>query len=110
MINDLPGLISSPSALHADGFCLWESGSNIKQLEHLCQNSLCKVNRWCNQSGFEISAYKTAAVFSPTRENQSQSNEFSNPPQSHYVKNINTGESFFKVMGFINHIYCTARF
>jgi len=40
MINDLPGTVSSPSALYADEFCLWESGSNIKQLEHLCQKSL----------------------------------------------------------------------
>ena len=43
MINDLPGTISSPSALYADDFCLWESGSNIKQLEHLCQKSLFKI-------------------------------------------------------------------
>jgi len=62
MVNGLLDLISSPSALYADGFCLWESGSNIKQLEHLCQKSLSKVNRWCNQSGFKISTSTTAAV------------------------------------------------
>jgi len=35
MINDLPELISFPSALYADDFWLLESRSNIKQLEHL---------------------------------------------------------------------------
>jgi len=62
MVNDLLGTISSPSALYADDFCLRESGSNIKQLEHICQKSLSKINDWSNESGFKISASKTAAV------------------------------------------------
>ena len=48
MIIYLPGLISSISSFYADYFCLWATGSNFKELEYLCQNSLPMVNHWCN--------------------------------------------------------------
>jgi len=41
-INDLVSKIFT--------FCLWESGSNVKQLEHLCQNCLTKVYKWSIES------------------------------------------------------------
>jgi len=53
MINDLPNTITSPSALYANAFCFWEHGSGITLLNQLCQRSLTRVCKWCDDNGFE---------------------------------------------------------
>jgi len=71
VINDLPDGIRSPVALYAHDFSLWESGSSIKQLNHLCQRSLAKVAEWCDRWGFKISQSKfTAVLFTKKRKYQ----------------------------------------
>jgi len=107
MINDLPDTISSPSALYADDFCLSESGSNIKQLEHLCQKSVSKIIHWPINLDLKSLHPKPLQFFSRKKQNFNQLNYFSYQPQFHCVKNINTPESPFKVMVSINHIYST---
>ena len=62
VINDLLDGICSPVALYADDFSFWESGSSIKQLNDLCQQSLAKVAEWCDRWGFKISQLKSTAV------------------------------------------------
>ena len=62
MINDVSRHVFSSSALYADDFCFWESGSDIQLLEARCQESLSKVATWCINSGFCISPSKSAAV------------------------------------------------
>jgi len=47
MINGLPKRITSHAALYADDFCFWECGSDITLLNQLCQRSLTKVCKWC---------------------------------------------------------------
>jgi len=45
LINDLPDGVRSRTALYADDFSFWESGSCIRQLNDLCQQSLTKVKK-----------------------------------------------------------------
>ena len=47
MINDLPKRIISHAALYANNFCFCECGSDITLLNRLCQRSLTKVCKWC---------------------------------------------------------------
>ena len=47
MINNLPKRITSHAALYVDDFCFWEGGSDITFLNQLCQRSLTKVRKWC---------------------------------------------------------------
>jgi len=46
--------ITSPSALYADDFCFWESGSHIEHIFERCQDSSSKVESWCTKWGFKI--------------------------------------------------------
>ena len=62
MINDLPKRITSHVALYADDFCFWECGSDITLLNQLCQRSLTKVCKWCEDCGFRLSSTKSAAA------------------------------------------------
>ena len=54
--------------LYAD-FSFWESGSRIRQLNDLCQQSLTKVEKWCDKWGFQISQSKSAAVLFTNKRN-----------------------------------------
>ena len=69
LINDLPGSIRSRTALYADDFSFWESGSCIRKLNDLCQHSLTKVEKWCDKWGFQISQSKSAAVLFTNKRN-----------------------------------------
>jgi len=53
MINNLPKRITSHAALYADDFCFWECASDITLLNKLCQRSLTKVCKWC-EDWFQI--------------------------------------------------------
>jgi len=54
LINDLPGGIRSRTALYADDFSCWESGSRIRQLNDLCQQSLTKVENGVISGAFKF--------------------------------------------------------
>jgi len=69
MINDLPKRITSHAALYADDFCFWECGSDITLLNRLCQRSLTKVCKWCEDYGFKLSSTKSAAVLFTRKHN-----------------------------------------
>jgi len=69
MINDLPKRITSHAALYADDFCFWECGSDITLLNQLCQRSLTKVCKWCEDCGFKLSSTKSAAVLFTRKHN-----------------------------------------
>ena len=58
VINDLPGNITSSSALYADAFCFWESRSHIEHIFERCQDSSSKVEKWCTKWGFKLSVSK----------------------------------------------------
>ena len=69
MTNDLPNRITSQAALHADDFCFWECGSDITLLNQMCQRSLTKVCKWCEDCGFRLSSTKSAAVLFTRKHN-----------------------------------------
>jgi len=69
MINDLLKRITSHAALYADDFCFWECGSDITLLNQLCQRSLTKVCKWCEDCGFKLSGTKSAAVLFTRKHN-----------------------------------------
>jgi len=69
MINDLPKRITSHAALYADDFCFWECGSDITLWNQLCQRSLTKVWKWCEDCGFKLSSTKSAAVLFTRKHN-----------------------------------------
>ena len=69
MINDLPKRITSHAAQNADDFCFWECGSDITLLNQLCQRSLTKVCKWCEDCGFKLSSTKSAAVLFTRKHN-----------------------------------------
>jgi len=71
MINDRPNTITYHCALYADDFCFWEHGSDITLLNQLCQQSLTKVCKWCDENGFKISGAKSAAVQGDTKKRSS---------------------------------------
>jgi len=70
VINDLPSIISSTSALYADDFYFWESTSHVKHLEQLCQRSLKKIYQWCTKSDFKISTSTSAALLFTQKKQQ----------------------------------------
>ena len=69
MINDFPKRITSHAALYAGDFCFWECGSDITLLNRLCQRSLTKVCKWCEDWGFKLSSTKSAAVLFTRKHN-----------------------------------------
>jgi len=69
MINDLPKRITSHAALYADDFCCWECGCDITLLNQLCQRSLTKMCKWCEDCGFKRSSTKSAAVLFTRKHN-----------------------------------------
>jgi len=69
LINDRPKRITSHAALYADDFCFWECDSDIILLNQLCQRSLTKVCKWCEDCGFKLSSTKSDAVLFTRKHN-----------------------------------------
>jgi len=69
MTNDLPKRITSHAPLYADDFCFWECGSDTTLLNRLCQRSLTKLCKWCEDCGFTLSSTKSAAVLFTRKHN-----------------------------------------
>jgi len=69
MINDLPKRITFHASLYTDNICFWECGSDITLLNQLCQRSLTKVCKWCEDCGFNLSSTKSAAVLFARKRN-----------------------------------------
>ena len=69
LIHGLPDSIRSRTALYADDFSFLESGSCIRHVNDLCQQSLTKVEKWCDKWGFQISQSKSAAVLFTNKRN-----------------------------------------
>ena len=68
LISDLPGGIRSRTALYADDFSFWESGSCIRQLNDLCQQSLTKVEKWCDKWALKFHNQNQQQFSSPINE------------------------------------------
>jgi len=63
MVNDLPeGLEEVETSLFADDSAINKSGRNIAYLQKVMQRNLDKIQEWCDNWGFRISAEKTVVV------------------------------------------------
>ena len=62
MINDLPYVLTCPTALYADDCCFWQIGTDINEIHNEVQENLNGVSAWCNKWGFKLSSSKSAAV------------------------------------------------
>ena len=62
MINDLPDVLTCPTALYADDCCFWQIGTDINEIHNEVQENLNRVSAWCNKWGFKLSSSKSAAV------------------------------------------------
>jgi len=69
MINDLLKRITSHPVLYADDVCFWECGSDITLLNRLCQRSLTKVCKWCEDCDYKLSSTKSPAVLFARKHN-----------------------------------------
>ena len=72
MINNLPESFQFSSALFADDQWFWKVGNNIKELNKMAQNSLNKIEGWCNENGIIIisNSKSTAILFTKKRKNK----------------------------------------
>ena len=79
MINDQQESFESSAALFADGLFFLKAGTSIQKLNKLAQNSLNKIEVWCNENGITISHTKsTAILFTKKRKNKEIHFSFSN--------------------------------
>ena len=63
MMNDLPDdLCDIETSLFADDSAIYKSGRNVRHLQKVMQKNLEKIQEWCDNWGFRISADKTVAV------------------------------------------------
>jgi len=62
MINDFPESLNIENMLFADDSAVFKSGKNLKFIVDQMQNHLTKIQQWCDEWGFKLSASKSVAV------------------------------------------------
>jgi len=62
MINDFPESLNIENMLFADDSAVFKSGKNLKFIVEQMQKHLTKIQQWCDEWGFKLSASKSVAV------------------------------------------------